>query len=73
MLEFLDRNREAVISRPDRRCGGESGIPQGIWNFQKAKGLPTITHLDPATLAALDVLASAVASPSLTPPTNFGA
>ena len=46
---------------------------RAIWNFQKAKGLPTTTHLDPATLAALDVPASAVASPSSTPPTNFGA
>ena len=40
---------------------------------QKAKGLPTTTHLDPATLAALDVPASGFASPPSTPPSNFGA
>jgi hypothetical protein len=46
---------------------------RALWKFQKAKGLRTTTHLDPATLAALDVPTSGLASPPSTPPSNFGA
>jgi peptidoglycan hydrolase-like protein with peptidoglycan-binding domain len=42
-----------------------------IWNFQRAKGLPTTTHLDGPTLAALDVPATGAASPRLTAPSDF--
>jgi peptidoglycan hydrolase-like protein with peptidoglycan-binding domain len=46
---------------------------KAIWKFQKAKGLPTTTHLDAPTLAALNLSAPGLASPGLTGPSNFGA
>jgi peptidoglycan hydrolase-like protein with peptidoglycan-binding domain len=48
---------------------------RAIWNFQRANGLPRTASLDNATMAALDLPATGVASPGATAPgspSSFG-
>jgi peptidoglycan hydrolase-like protein with peptidoglycan-binding domain len=39
---------------------------RAVWDFQRAKGLPRTARLDAATIAALDLPATGIASPGTT-------
>jgi peptidoglycan hydrolase-like protein with peptidoglycan-binding domain len=45
---------------------------RAIWDFQRAKGLPTTARLDAPTIAALEVPATGAASPAPRAPSSFG-